>query len=303
MTDKAKAMVMASFAADALALGPHWIYDQASLQRAFGRVDSLRAPREGSQHHGKPAGALTHYGDQTLVLLDSVAATRGFDLPDFAARWQKLMADYQGYLDQATKGTLRGFSRGETPLKAGSKSRDLAGASRIAPVIYAHRAEPDLAVQAARSQTAMTHNNPEVIEAAELFARTALAVLGGAGPVEALEGAATAGYSSLPARQWLDKGLALASKETDRALKELGLSCHVDEAFPGTVQIIARHENDLQEGLIACVMAGGDSAARGMLAGLILGAGLGLEAVPAEWVQGLQERQRIEGALQAIEAG
>ena len=33
MKDKASAMVLASFAADALALGAHWIYDTSAIDR------------------------------------------------------------------------------------------------------------------------------------------------------------------------------------------------------------------------------------------------------------------------------
>jgi hypothetical protein len=45
MTTQATAMVLASFAADSLALGAHWIYDTAEIDRRFGRVDRLLKPR------------------------------------------------------------------------------------------------------------------------------------------------------------------------------------------------------------------------------------------------------------------
>ncbi len=48
MQDKAKAMVLASFVADSLALGVHWIYDTAVIDNDFGRVESIRQPKENS---------------------------------------------------------------------------------------------------------------------------------------------------------------------------------------------------------------------------------------------------------------
>jgi hypothetical protein len=35
-------MVLASFAADSLALGVHWNYDTDKIKKNFGRVDTLR---------------------------------------------------------------------------------------------------------------------------------------------------------------------------------------------------------------------------------------------------------------------
>jgi len=56
----------------------------------------------------------------------------------------------------------------------------------------------------------------------------------------------------------------------------------------------------LKEALVQSVMAGGDSAARCMTAGMVLGAHLGWEALPEEWVSGLRKRERIMELLDKI---
>ena len=48
------------------------------------------------------------------------------------------------------------------------------------------------------------------------------------------------------------------------------------------------------------VMAGGDSAARGLVVGMILGAHLGFEAIPSEWLSGLKRYQYIVDLLERI---
>ena len=48
------------------------------------------------------------------------------------------------------------------------------------------------------------------------------------------------------------------------------------------------------------MMAGGDSAARGMAVGMVLGAHLGVEAIPQEWIEGLKKREEIEELLYKI---
>ena len=67
------------------------------------------------------------------------------------------------------------------------------------------------------------------------------------------------------------------------------------------VHLISKHENDLKEALIQSVMAGGDSASRGMLVGMILGAHLGEEGIPKGWLAALQKKKAIEDHDRAIE--
>lgn len=300
MSDNAKAMVLASFIGDALALGPHWEYDTTLLAERFGPVTGYIAPPKDGYHAGKKAGDQTHYGDQTLVLLDSLAARGGFDLDDFAVLWRKLFAGYSGYVDGATRMTLKIFDFGEGPTNSGSNSSDLAGAARVAPLVYALGDDLPLLVEAARAQTKMTHNHARVIEAAEFFARTAWAVLGGKKPEAALILAGEAGYASAPIGQWLDMGLASAGRDTVSAIAGFGQTCNIEEAMPGVIHLIARHGRDLSACLRENVMAGGDSAARGLLAGMVVGAAVGMEGVPGAWVAELAARSAIEDDLQAI---
>ena len=289
MTNKTNALAAlnASFAADSLSLGPHWIYDIDLIAQRFGRVETLAAPGPDSYHKHRGAGDFTHYGDQAFALLEAVAGAGGFDLDAWFERWKRLFAAYDGYVDGATRGTLSRIDFGEGPETSGSNSSDLAGASRTAPVVLAHADDLEAMVAAARAQTRMTHNNILVVEAAEFFARAAHAALGGAGPVEALRAAAGADYVSAPVDDWLERGLGLAETRTVAAVGQFGQSCNIGGAFPSVVQIIARHPGDLKEALVANAMAGGDSAARGMLVGLVLGAALGPDAVPEAWVGGM----------------
>ncbi len=77
----------------------------------------------------------------------------------------------------------------------------------------------------------------------------------------------------------------------------MGQSCYTPGAFPSVIQLIARYESDLKEALIQNVMAGGDSAARGMAVGMLLGAHLGEAAIPALWLAELERGEEIRGLL------
>lgn len=297
MSETARTLVFAALAGDSLALGGHWIYDPRKLVEQFGRLESLQAPLPGSFHAGKSAGEFTHYGDQTMVLLESVAHSGGFDLQDFASRWKALFADYTGYLDMATRKTLANFQAGAEPQRSGSNSRDLAGASRIAPLVAALRHDPQALEGAVRAQTAMTHANPQVVEAAVYFARVCLAALSGTPPVQALEQAAAFEDVSDSLTAWVQAGLESVEADTVQAIQKLGPTCHVNEALPGAVHCIAKYAEQPAEALVSCVMAGGDSAARTLLVAPVLlcwPGNKGLSSLPVSWYEGLRQFAAIE---------
>ena len=295
MSDNAKAMLMASFAADAHALGVHWVYNTNVIDKKYGRLETLIAPTMAAYHRGKPAGAFTHYGDQMLLLLRSVA-THGYSPQQFCEDWQAYFSNYEGYLDGATKNTLANLDDGLDFDQAGSNSDDLGGAARIAPLVYVYRNDPDRLVAAVRDQTALTHRNQAVIDTAELMARTALRVLAGAHPVDALQQETQARFTDTPLATWVAEGIDSAAIETRQAIKDFGQMCEMPAAFPATVHLLARYPGNLKTALVENVMAGGDGAARGMLVGLLLGAHTGSDAIQL-WIDAMQARLEIETLL------
>jgi ADP-ribosylglycohydrolase len=298
--DHRKAMVLGSFVGDSLALGVHWIYDTGKIREVYGRVESLLAPGKDSYHPTKERGEFTHYGDQTLILLESLASRGIFDLYDFEGRWRNLFQQYRGYVDKATKATLGNFSAGAGPEAAGSSSDDLAGAARIAPLVYRYHDDLDGLLEAAKAQTRMTHNTPEIIESAEFFAAVAWKVLKGTGPVSAMEQVSGERFKGSVISKWMKAGIQSTGNESVETIARFGQSCHSQEAFPGVVHLLSTYEADLKEGLIQSVMAGGDSAARAMIVGMVLGAYLGEEALPAEWLSGLKKGTQILKLLERI---
>lgn len=298
MHNNARAMILGAFAADSLALGAHWIYDTKKIVTAFGRMETFQKPAADSYHPTKQAGQFTHYGDQTLVLLESLAVGQGFDLSHFADQWRKYHADYEGYRDQATRSTLSNFESGENPQTAGSKSTDLGGAARIAPLAYVYRNNGKLLVDYARAQTAMTHNNPLVIDSAAFFASVVFQVLDGAAPVAAIQATFGSQFNREPFSAWISKGLESQNQDTRDTISRFGQMCETPAAFPSVIHLISKYQDNLKEALVANVMAGGDSAARGLLTAMVLGAYQGMEAIPEIW---LKELNALPGIIQLLD--
>jgi len=292
-----------SLAADALALGSHWIYSQREIADKFGDITGYSAPAT-SYHPGKQAGDFTHYGDQTMVLLRSLALHGRFDLASFADEWRLFWErpETQSYRDGATKATLANLRSVLSPAQAASPSNDIAGAARIAPLFLLKWKSDDDLLAAARAQTSFTHGDPAVVEAAEFFARVTLAVQRGIAIPDALRAAvASNAWNAIPG-DWFEAALASsASAASDSAAtKAHGLTCHVPEAFPGVCHLLMRHPDDGLTALTANVLAGGDSAARGMIMGMIHGAKPNTKPLPEHWLTGLRAYGEIQQLRETI---
>ncbi len=287
-------MLYSAFIGDALSLGVHWIYSSKTIIDKYGLITEYIDPSKSQYHNNKLKGEQTHYGDQMLILLESLAENKGFEIEAFSKKWQNLFSDYTGYFDGATKTTLANIKSGSLFLNAGSESNDLAGAARIAPLIYFYHNDIELLVKYSREQTMLTHRDHQVVDASEFFARTSVLVLNGEHPVDALKKTAQDHFSKSLLSEWTAKGIASKNEDTITTLNNIGLTCHIHQAFPGVIQTIARHENDLKTGLSECISAGGDNAARSITAGIILGSSKDSGELPEEWIKGLRAGERIK---------
>jgi ADP-ribosylglycohydrolase len=291
--------------ADALALAAHWIYDQEELARRFEPITDFLFPDPEHYHAGKQSGGQTHYGDQALILMDSLSACGGnFVMEDFARRWRHFAEETKAYRDKATVETLSHLQQGLGLTRAGSASTEMGGACRIAPLLLALRNEDEpVILAAARAQTALTHATPAVIESAELMARTVFLLLRGVSIASALQAATAFPYKTLQAEHYLRLAEDARHLPTAEAVKQLGQSCALEKALPSTLAILLRHGEDPETALVENVMAGGDSAARGMVLGMLLGAAHGRRAIPARWREALEARPQVEAFLKMAGLG
>lgn len=301
MLERAKSMVLASFVADSFALGSHWIYDTTKIEQQFSRITDLLPPHKGTYHPTKGLGDFTHYGDQSFHLLKHLALHGGnFDIIEYSRDWQSFMSGYHGYKDKASKETLKNLDAGMKPDTCGSKSTDLGGPARIAPLIYCYRDNLDQMLSAVKAQTVLTHTGPGVVNGASFLTESCHAILHGATPREAFEQvlAKPMGNSELENR--LRNCLEQTHINTRDQIKIFGQTCSINSALPGAVYAALKNEDSLEEALIETVMAGGDSAARGMAVGMILGAYLGKEKIPSRWLEKLTSYKQIAAALDEL---
>ena len=297
-----ESIVWGSLIGDALALGPHWVYDPKEIAVKIRMPDQFHDPIS-PYHPGKKAGDFTHYGDQVMVLLRHMAGKGGFDLSGYADEWRGYWEDAStiSYRDGATKETLANLNQGKSPQETGAHSHDIAGVSIIAPLFLLKWADDASLLAACREVVAFTHNEPDVLGATEFFAKVVLA----AGWGEKIRDAVGSMGAQLPPgnlKDWLAAGeeSAASSAGDGEALESHGLSCNVDGGFAGVVHLLMRYPKDPFTALVANVTAGGDSAARGMILGMVYGAAGLIEDLPQEWRDNLTAREEIETLLKAV---
>ena len=287
-------MLLGAFAGDALALGPHWIYDRKQIEQKFGRITGFTDPAS-HYHPGKKAGDYTHLGDQMLVLQRSVQGHGGLlDPEDFLHSWRDFWTDpaTQSYVDKATRTVLGSLEDGFSIMDIGSSSTEFAGPVRGIPVLVTgliNDYDENSLVKVAKEQTRLTHRSAQALDVAAFLARLASGLAAGLDLETALDGAL--GDSSQFVR---DSGRRAESSrvshlKTGEAVEALGQGCESEQALPSSLFILRRHGDSFEEALIENVMAGGDSAARGIFIGAVLGWEHGVEGIPAAWRSGLRQ--------------
>lgn len=290
MYRRLQGMLWGSFVADSHALGVHWIYDQERIRKEVGLIEELLPP--GTNYHpGKVAGDFTHYGDQSLWLLESLDRNKGWNRDRFYLEWKVKMGKYAGYHDHASHETYDHMMAGEFP--AGSLSTDLAGAVRIAPLLFYYFNDPNLLAYV-EEETAMTHRSKKVVGTAIFLASVVKMVVDGVQPTDAIEKA----LSDLPEDNTIApliiKGLQVGSQQANDVIKNFGQTSDISHALPSSIYLIKCFEESYALALEANAMAGGDSAARGMFVGMVLGAYHGIDGIPKRWIDSLREKEIIE---------
>lgn len=286
-------LLLSALIGDALALGPHWIYKNEVIQAHFPNgLSGYEDPRS-LYHPDKKAGDQTHYGDQTLVLARSLE-TRGesWSREGWREDWHAFWQTSDAYRDHATRETLAHLEEGSTEP---SDSNELGGASRVAAVVARIPKEQlERRVGVARESVWLTHGAPVVADAAEWLVRIVTLVEQGNELSATILEAQAPRDGELNAGEVMEKALEFAEAAVGNDVQallplaiQLGLSCDISGALPLALGLALRFENDPAKALTTNALLGGDSAARGLVMGLLLGAKHGASIWPERWISEL----------------
>lgn len=110
--------ILGALVADAATMGLHWLYSQRRIAQLVPQQPEFRVPDEADYeggvgyfaHGGKDAGEYSHYGEQMLVMLHSLAETGGhYEKAHYQEAFRRHFGyggGFVGYIDRPTRQTL-----------------------------------------------------------------------------------------------------------------------------------------------------------------------------------------------------
>jgi ADP-ribosylglycohydrolase len=315
LADRCRGAIWGQFVGDAACLGVHWIYDQNELRRTFPQgVQGFEPPAQDGYHAGKLPGDFTHYGEAALLLLQSVAELGYFSAPDFGPRFVSLFAsdEYQGYLDQATKGTLENYRAfvnkrqgGSYHFQGGANDDQTGTATRLAPVVVNLCREGSL-LKVVESATRVTQDNPTAVAYMKFHALITKDLLMGSDLRSAAKNAAhdlvsDPGFGKEIASS-TEAVFSLLDSEVREATMHFGQSCSIQNSLPAALHCALRHQDDFRRAIVETADAGGESAGRAAMIGTWLGALQGMQGIPVEWREKLRAKEEIGRCVERIVA-
>lgn len=278
-------------------------------------------------HPGTVAGDQTDYGEYNVLVLEHLADTvdnpRMFDLDEFTPLWKKrLTSGWKQWICTQTKQTYQQIAQGVPTDQLGGNSNAMA--LRYASVYAYYDTEKDV-VEAAK-KTLFTHRERTAHLGCEFFARVTFRIIHrGMSPLEAIQEVAAQSdpWVQGKVKQALDK-VAEATNEENPLSKEefvddlaltsmarlwdvgktepikVGKASPTEGTLPGSIYFIVKYQDDFMEAVKANAMVGGDNASRAIAIGMILGASVGVNAIPPAFKDGLNQWDHNEGLLSSL---
>ncbi len=235
-------------------------------------------------------GEFSFYGEQSIWLLEYMTESKVYDPFVFGDIWQKKMNAYQGKLDKASKDSLLHIKSGRSFLAAGSSSHDLSVVGRHAPILFTLKGMDEM-LESVKFHNCLTHMTKETIEASKYIAEVTLAMIYNLDVENTL--IERAKFYGEVVETEVEKALTLRDKPTNVAMKALGTSSNMEGALASTIYLLLNYHNDFNRLLEVNLEAGGDSSARAMVAGMVVGARFGFEKIRPSWIIELKEYERV----------
>jgi len=289
LRDKFRGCLVGLAVGDALG-APAEFLSAAEVAARYGRLEDYL----GDAHW--PAGQHTDDTEMALCLARSLVEKRAVVLADIAARFVHWMVTDGRGIGNQTRAVLTRVAAGEEPLAAslevwersGRQAAGNGGVMRCAPIgLFAWRDRASL-IEHSRLTCRLTHPDPrcewscvavnvaiaELLRDSESVAEAVAEATAGQCPeVEAAVAEARASQVQALGVDGWDQGYTIVT--TRIALAAL---------FGG---------DPLEEALVAVISRGGDADTNGAVAGALLGARDGYQAIPARWREGLRAHDQI----------
>jgi ADP-ribosylglycohydrolase len=196
-----------------------------------------------------------------------------------------------------TRGAALNLNDGVHWSSSGLRSKTCGSLMRAGIIGFIFRSDPEKLIDVASLSGRITHTHPTADAASVAGAYAVKLALDGVHPEDMFLPLlkVTEGISDEFTEAF--KGsyeLAHSNLSDEEALKKIGEGWYADETFALAYFCILRYPENYKKAVHTAVNITGDSDSVGSVAGGILGARLGIEAVPVSWVEALKEREVLE---------
>ncbi len=246
-----------------------------------------------------PPGLPTDDTEMTLGLAEAYMLEAGLlRLPTLIRTWVRWYQDgpyWELGPDKACHQALMKLANGVSFLKSASPSDGCGSAMRVAPVGLIFALEAPARQSDALLQSALTHDHPDATAAALGMAEAvAFLVRTHQRPFSRDSFLETLVDATLPH----SPAFAQALRSLPRNPRDVAEAA--TEAVPAALSLFLQHRDDLPSAVMAAAAAGGRTDTLASMVGALSGAYLGPDAIPAPWIEGLSNLERVERASQGV---
>ena len=236
----------------------------ADIAREFPR--GVRDLADGGPYHTL-AGQPTDDSEMALALSRFLIERKSFSKEELLGRYRDWLQTRPIDVGATTERGLLGLHT--------SESESNGSLMRVAPIGVWACGDPARAASAAREDSALTHPNPACVEACAGYAAAIAAAVAGASRDEMV--AVALAHASGPARTAIERG-ASGEKPADFQSRMGWVLIALQNAF------FRLRTQGFEPALVDTVGCGGDTDTNAAIAGALLGAAHGREAIPSRWI-------------------
>jgi len=247
--------------------------------------------------------------DTQLMLVLARGLLRGSELeiPDLMG---KIAEELVLWLDEpdlgagaTTKGAALNLKDGIHWSNSGLNSKTCGSLMRVGILGFIFRNDPEKLIKAASISGRITHTHPAADAASVAGAYAVKLAFDGVEPREMFE--PLLDVTKVISHEFIQAlensyNTAYSDIGDEEGLKKLGQGWYADETFALAYFCILRYPNDYKKAVQTAVNITGDSDSVASVAGGILGARLGIDAVPISWIEALKDKEILEEMVRPL---
>lgn len=303
ITKRCVGAVVGSLVADASAMPVHWIYDGEKMKKVLEdcKQQPEFLPESRCPFYRLPTGNNSSYGDQTFILLKSMAENKGLNTDHYKK------ALYDGFGPKSPYEIDLGHPRTKEDLplsgpwrpasltdfiknydqgldKTGKDTDAQAdGFSKVAPLVALYAGDTGKLLQEVEKAIRVTQEDSIAVDCGKAAA-TILekCVLGKSIEVAVQETLSETSNGDI--KDYIQKAIDGKATPHTEFVHTVGSSCRVPGNFTNSVHCLLNSNGDFRDTVVMTTVPGGCNCSRCGFVGATLGAVNGLDGVPKEWI-------------------